>query len=83
MPELKTEYDAVLLDGRADYFKQLLGKAQLGGMRDEAKRELDAAAKDLKRLEMEVREARRRPSSFLLPRSSLSFLLPFHPSYPF
>ena len=29
LPELKAEYDAVLSDARADYFKQLLGKAPL------------------------------------------------------
>eukprot|EP00613_Pedinella_sp_CCMP2098_P065490 CAMPEP_0171991024 /NCGR_PEP_ID=MMETSP0993-20121228/277219_1 /TAXON_ID=483369 /ORGANISM="non described non described, Strain CCMP2098" /LENGTH=1466 /DNA_ID=CAMNT_0012644041 /DNA_START=141 /DNA_END=4542 /DNA_ORIENTATION=- len=71
LPELKAEYEAVLGDGRADYFRQLLGKGQLASMRDEAKREMDAAAKERGKLVLDVSAAEAARASQLLTKDEL------------
>jgi hypothetical protein len=71
LPALKAEYDAVLNDGRGDYFKQLLGKGQLAALRDEAKKELDASTKERATLVLEVSAGEEAAESQLLPRADL------------
>ena len=43
VPALKAEYDAVLTDGRSDYFKQLFGKRTLTALRVSGRLEIDSA----------------------------------------
>ena len=71
LPQLKAEYDAVLNDGRGDYFKQLLGKAQLAALRDEAKKELDAASKERASLVLEVSAGEAAAEAQLLSRAEV------------
>lgn len=68
LPEAKHEYDKVLEDTRQTYFKQLLGKAQLTTLKDEAKRELSTVNKDIQRLSREVAAAERAVAAAPVPR---------------
>ena len=66
LPASKAEYDAVLADARTDYFKQVFGKAVLGKLREEARKEYGATVKERARLEREVASGEKAAGEALL-----------------